>query len=128
MKIRVGTGILFGVVLLGVAAVPGVPVWGQAFPGPMVNLTAGGLVPLPPPPPRGAWGEVIMANERWLVVQNNQGQQFPVAAASIQQFLVRCPTTLNALTNQSWVEATGVDAGSMTVRTSHVDVYEGTDR
>jgi len=128
MKIRVGTWAGVGLVLLGVVAVPWLPVWGQAFPGPFVNLTAGGLVPLPPPPPRGAWGEIIMANERWLVVQNNQGQQFPVSAESIQQFLVRWPTSLNALTNQSWVEATGVDAGSMTVRTSHIDVYEGTDR
>src|SRR4051812_12826321 len=125
MKIRVGSWAGIGLVLLGVAAVPRLPVWGQAFPGPFVNLTAGGLVPLPPPPPRGAWGEVIFANERWIVVQNNQGQQFPVSADSINQFLVRWPSTLNALTHQSWVEATGTDAGSMTVRTSHVDVYEG---
>src|SRR3954451_1041348 len=104
MKIRWGAGILFGVVLLGVAAVPGLPVWGQAFPGPEVNLTAGGLVPLPPPPPRGAWGEVIMANERWIVVQNHEGQQFPIAAESINQFLVRWPTNFESLTNQSWVE------------------------
>src|SRR5215213_7621901 len=117
MKIRVGTWAGIGLVLLGMAAVPRLPVWGQAFPGPLVNLTAGGLVPLPPPPPPGAWGEVIMANERWPVVQNNQGQQFPVAADSIQQFLVRWPATLKDLTNQSWVEATGIDAGSMTVRT-----------
>src|SRR5215218_3959773 len=130
MKIRVGTWAGIGLVLLGVVAVPWlpVPVWGQAYPGPLVNLTAGGLVPLPPRPPQGAWGEVIMANERWLVVQNNQGQQFPIAAETIQQFLVRWPTTLSALTNQSWIEATGTDAGSMTVRTAHIDVYEGADR
>jgi hypothetical protein len=128
MKIRVGSWAGIGLVLLGVAAVPWLPVWGQAYPGPLVNLTAGGLVPLPPPPPQGAWGEVIMANERWLVVQNTQGQQFPVAAEMIQQFLVRWPTTIRALTNQSWVEATGTDAGSMTVRTAHIDVYEGSDR
>jgi hypothetical protein len=128
MKIRLGTGILFGAVLLVVAAVPWLPVWGQAFPGPEVNLTAGGLVPLPPPPPRGAWGEVIMANERWIVVQNHEGQQFPIAAESINQFLVRWPTSFNALTTQSWIEATGIDVGSMTLRTTHVDVYEGTDR
>src|SRR5690349_17489363 len=128
MKIRWGTWILFGVVLLGVAAVPWLPVRGQAFPGPEVNLTAGGLVPLPPPPPRGAWGEVIFANDRWIVVQNHEGQQFPIAAESINQFLVRWPTSFNALTPQSWVETTGDDVGSMTLRTTHVDVYEGTDR
>jgi len=128
MKIRLGTWILFGVVLLGVAIVPRVPVRGQAFPGPEVNLTAGGLVALPPPPPRGAWGEVIMANERWIVVQNHQGQQFPIASESINQFLVRWPSSFNALTPQSWIEATGSDVGSMTLSTTHVDVYEGTDR
>jgi len=130
MKIRVGTWAGIGLVVLGVVAVSWlpVPVCGQAYPGPLVNLTAGGLVPLPPPPPQGAWGEVIMANERWLVVQNSQGQQFPIAGEMIQQFLVRWPTTLGALTNQSWVEATGTDAGSMTVRTAHIDVYEGSDR
>src|SRR3979490_2489785 len=79
MKIRVGTWTRIGLVLLGVVAVPGLAALGQAFPGPLVNLTAGGLVPLPPPPPPGAWGEVIFANERWIVVQNSEGQQFPIA-------------------------------------------------
>ena len=129
MKTRVGTWTRIGLVLLGVATVvPGQVVWGQAFPGPYVNLTAGGLVPLPPTPPRGAWGEVIFANEKWVVVQNSEGQQFPIAADSINQFLVRWPTALNALTRQSWVEVTGDDIGSMSLRTTHVDVYEGTDR
>src|SRR5712671_612480 len=125
MKIRVGTWAGVGLVLLGVVAVPWLPVWGQAFPGPYVNLTAGGLVPLPPPPPRGAWGEVIMANEKWVVVQNHEGQQFPIAADSINQFLIRWPYSINALTNQSWVEAIGLDMGSNTVQTNHIDVCEG---
>lgn len=128
MKTRAGGWVLVGVLLVSVAVVPRLPVWGQAFPGPQVNLTAGGLVPLPPAPPPGAWGEVIMANERWIVVQNHQGQQFPIAAESVNQFLVRWPTSFNALTTQSWVEATGNDIGSMTLTTGHVDVYEGTDR
>jgi len=128
MRSRLGTWTRIGLVLLGVAAVPSLVAWGQAFPGPLNNLTAGGLAPLPPPPPRGAWGEVIMANERWIVVQNNEGQQFPIAADSINQFLVRWPITLADLTPQSWIEATGDDIGSMSIRTAHIDVYEGTDR
>jgi hypothetical protein len=128
MMTRVGTWTRIGLILLGVLAVPGLAVWGQAYPGPLVNLTAGGLVPLPPPPPPGAWGEVIFANERWIVVQNSDGQQFPIAADSINQFLVRWPITLSALTPASWIEATGDDIGSMSLRTTHIDVYEGTDR
>jgi len=128
MKTRVGTWTRIGLVVLGVVAVPGLAVWGQAFPGPFVNLTAGGLAPLPPAPPQGAWGEVIYANQRWIVVQNSDGQQFPIAADSIDQFLVRWPITLNALTPASWVEVTGDDLGSMSIRTTHIDVYEGTDK
>lgn len=130
MTFRMGTWTRVGLVLLGVAAVPWLSSlsWGQAFPGPLVNLTGGGIVPLPPPPPQGAWGEVIMANDRWIVVQNSDGQQFPISAASINQFLVRWPTTFAALTPASWVEAMGADFGSQTLSTSHIDVYEGADR
>lgn len=82
---------------------------------------------LPPPPPQGAWGEVIMADAKWLVVQNHLGQQFPIAADSISQFLIRWPTRLDALTLRSWVEVTGNDVGSNILRTDHVDVFEGAD-
>ncbi len=60
----------------------------QNFGGPWTNLTAGGLLPLPPPPPQGAFAEIIFANSKWLVVQNQQGQQFPIAANAIGQFLI----------------------------------------
>jgi hypothetical protein len=113
--------------LLVVAAIPCLPVWGQAFPGPWVNLTAGGLFPLPPPPPRGAWGEVIMANAKWLVIQNHEGQQFPVSWDQVNQYLVRWPTNAAALRPQSLVETIGTDLGSNTVRSGHIDVYEGPD-
>jgi hypothetical protein len=83
---------------------------------------------LPPTPPQGAWGEVIMANAKWLVVQNHEGQQFPISADAIEQFLVRWPTTFDALTPETLVEAIGRDGGSNVVRTDHVDVFEGTDR
>lgn len=129
MKFRVGTWIRVGLVLLGVLAVPVIALRAQSYgSSPIGNLTGGWLLPLPPAPPRGAWGEVIFANERWIVIQNHQGQQFPISADSINQFLIRWPTTFAALTPQSWVEAIGVDIGSNTLRTGHVDVYEGADR
>ncbi len=87
--------------------------------------------PSPPNlPPTGAWGEVIMANAKWIVIQNHQRQQFPIKidSAHIRQFLVRWPTSPNALTNQSLVEAIGYDIGSNTLQTDHVDVFEGSDQ
>jgi len=128
MMIRVGSWTRVGLVLLALAVVPGSQAWSQVFLGPLGNLTAGGLTPLPPPPPKGAWGEVIMSNAKWLVIQNNQGQQFPISWESVNQFLVRWPTDPTALTNRSLVEAIGLDLGSNTVRTDHLDVYEGTDQ
>ncbi|MFO0908150.1 MAG: hypothetical protein U0794_07290 [Isosphaeraceae bacterium] len=85
-------------------------------------------VPLPPTPPQGAWGEVIFANSKWIVVQNHQGQQFPVSMEAVSQFLIRWPSSLDALTNDSVVEAIGPDLGSNTLRTDHIDVFEGADR
>jgi hypothetical protein len=87
-----------------------------------------GAVPLPPTPPRGAWGAVIMTNNKWLVTQNSEGQQFPIAYDSIDQFLIRWPTMLGALTEDSVVEAIGPNAASNTLLTDHVDVFEGTDQ
>jgi hypothetical protein len=84
---------------------------------------------LPPPPPQCAWGEVIMANPKWMVVQNHQGQQFPISMDAVNQFLIRWPTTLTALTpDSSVIEAIGPDFGSNTMQTDHVDVFEGADR
>lgn len=87
-----------------------------------------GPASLPPTPPQGAWGEVIFANNRWMVVQNYLGQQFPIANDAIAQFLVRWPTRLDAMTNQTVVEAMGPDVGNNTLRTEHIDVFEGSDR
>src|SRR6516162_9994910 len=38
---------------------------------------------LPQLPPQGAWGEVINATPRWIVIQNHSGQQFPIALDDI---------------------------------------------
>lgn len=83
---------------------------------------------LPNLPPQGAWGEVINVTDRWIVVQNHQGQQFPVAVDDVQEFLIRWPTTFDALTPQSWVEALGPSPGSNVVQANHIDVFEGADR
>jgi hypothetical protein len=83
---------------------------------------------LPQLPPQGAWGEVINATPRWLVVQNHSGQQYPIALEDIGEFLVRWPSSINALGEGSMIEAVGNDLGSNVVEVTHVDVFEGTDR
>lgn len=89
---------------------------------------AQGAQTLPPPPPQGAWGEVIMANSKWLVLQNHQGQQFPIATDAIGQFLIRWPITVRDLTPESIAEAIGEDLGGNVVQTEHVDIFEGQDQ
>ena len=86
--------------------------------------------PLPNLPPNGAWGEVIFANNKWLVIQNHEKQQFPISidATHIRQFLVRWPIQERDLTVQSMVEAFGPDLGNNTIQVEHVDVFEGADQ
>ena len=83
---------------------------------------------LPQLPPQGAWGEVINATPRWLVIQNHSGQQYPIALEDIGEFLVRWPSSVDAMGAESLVEAVGNDLGSNVVEVTHVDVFEGTDR
>ena len=118
-----------GLASLAAALVPAalLPVRGQP-PGAMVPNVAQGGVNLPPVPPRGAWGEVIMSNKDWIVVQNHEGQQFPISAKATGQFLIRWPYAANNLTPDSVVEAVGQDLGNNTLQTDHVDVFEGADR
>jgi hypothetical protein len=77
---------------------------------------------------QGDWAEVIMANGRWVVIQNAQGQQFPVAFETIRQFVIRWPARLDIVGPDALVEATGVDTGTNTLQTDHLDVYEGSAR
>ena len=69
-----------------------------------------------------------MANNKWLVVQNHEGQQFPIAMDAVNQFLIRWPTKFQQLGPEYRVEAIGFAAGNNTVRTDHVDVFAGGDR
>src|SRR3954447_159692 len=90
----------------------------QNFPGPWNNLTAGGILPLPTPPPQGSFAKVIFANSKWLVVQNEQGQQFPVAADLIGQFLIRWPAASSDLSPAVLVEAIGPEQAGMVIQTN----------
>lgn len=69
-----------------------------------------------------------MADARWIVVQNNAGQQFPIRYDRVNQFLVRWPTDMSNLTPASLVEGTGPTPGNNVVQTDHVDVYEPPDQ
>jgi hypothetical protein len=79
-------------------------------------------------PPQGAWCEIINVTPRWVVTQNHSGQQYPIAVDDLGEFLVRWPSSLDALGNQSVVEVVGQELGPNVVQTEHVDIFEGADR
>ena len=83
---------------------------------------------LPQLPPQGAWGEVINVTSRWIVVQNHSGQQFPIAIDDIQEFLIRWPTSIDALNRAIRGRGRGPDAGRTSFGPNHIDVFEGADR
>lgn len=72
------------------------------------------------------WAQVVsVAPPRWIVLQNNRGQQFPVAIDAVGLFLTRWPTTLDRVSPQAFVEANGIEGASNRVLTDQLDVYEG---
>jgi hypothetical protein len=75
-------------------------------------------------PPQGVWAEIISVSPRWMVIQNQLGQQFPIDISSAGQMLIRWPSTTNALTNRSVIEVTGPEAGSNVIIADHIDIYE----
>lgn len=78
--------------------------------------------------PSGDWAEVITVTPKWIVIQNREGQQFPISTDAINLFVLRWPTTPDRLTGASLIEATGLDQASNTMRTDHVDVFDGPAR
>src|SRR5438874_1362942 len=44
---------------------------------------------------QGEWAEVVTVTAKWMVLMNQQGQQFPVAINNIGLFVIRWPTTLD---------------------------------
>jgi len=105
--------------------VDSIPFWGGE--GTWANNYFSGMNK-PSLPRQGDWAEVIMTNGRWVVLQNAQGQQFPVAFEAIRQFVIRWPTRLDIIAPDALVEATGVDLGTNSLSTDHIDVYEGAAR
>jgi hypothetical protein len=75
-------------------------------------------------PPQGFWAEIITVTPKWMVVQNEIGQQFPIASDRVGQFLIRWPYSTNELTPASMIEVTGPEAGSNVIIADHIDVYE----
>lgn len=85
-------------------------------------------VGVPQMPPQGAWGEIINVTDRWLVLQNHAGQQFPINVEDIDEFLIRWPSSIDQISALSLVEAVGPSPGSNIVNVGHVDHFEGADR
>jgi hypothetical protein len=130
MSRRVVSWKRLGLALFVTAVIPAAPapVLAQRLAGANAPGLGQGGAPLPAASPEGAWGEVIMANAKWMVVQNQAGQQFPIATDAVAQFLIRWPIALADLTHESVIEALGQEFGSNVLHTDHVDVFEGADR
>jgi hypothetical protein len=71
------------------------------------------------------WAEVLSVTPKWLVLQNQKGEQYPVSFEAVGLFLIRFPTTVDRIAPDALVEATGVDRGSNRIGVDHVDVFEG---
>lgn len=71
------------------------------------------------------WTEVLTATDKWLVLRNPDGQQFPVAYDAINLFVIRWPTTIDRVSPLALIEVTGQNIQSNRIQTSQVDVYEG---
>ncbi len=79
-------------------------------------------------PPEGDWAEVVTVTPKWLVIQNQAGQQFPVAMDAIGQFIIRWPSSIDNISPNALVEAMGPDMASNQISTDHIDVFEGAAR
>ncbi len=79
-------------------------------------------------PTQGGWARVIMVDNRWIVLQNDSRQQFPVNLTASKVFLMRWPSTLAEVSPTGLIEAHGPTLPSNGVETDHIDIYEGADR
>ncbi len=79
-------------------------------------------------PDQGDWLEVLTVTDKWLVLQNEQGQQFPVSFDAVDLFVIRWPIALGQLGVNDLVETTGIDLGTQVIAADHVDVYRGNAR
>ena len=113
---------------LGVFAAVLIGTTGASAQGPFGGMS--GMSGLSPPrfEPDGLWARVVSVTPKWLVLENEAGQQFPVAADAVDLFLMRWPITPSQLTPGSWIEVTGIDLNSSQVLCDHADVFEGAAR
>jgi hypothetical protein len=90
--------------------------------GPLVSSRAQA-----PQGPFGFWAEVVSVSDKWLVVQNERGQQFPIAlnSASVDLFLIRWPTTPDRLDRDCLIEVTGLSGNNNVIASDHADVFRG---
>ena len=114
---RIGRGLLFATtVLIGFATADS-----QATIGVPSQQGAAG-------PDGSGWARVLTVTDNWLVLENEQGQQFPVNLDSVALFVMRWPTSPDRLNGQDLVEVTGINLGTNQVRADHVDVFSGQAR
>lgn len=71
------------------------------------------------------WGQVVTVTKDWVVLQNAQGQQYPVSLRAINLFICRWPTTLDRIGLDALIEARGNDLGTVVLGTDHIDVFQG---
>lgn len=74
------------------------------------------------------WARVVTVTPRWVVLQNEEGQQFPVSTDRIRLFVMRWPSSLDRVSPSALLEMTGLNQGSNMLMTQHIDVYEGAAR
>jgi hypothetical protein len=133
MKIRVRLGLGIAAALGLFAALP--TTWkaeGQGFdvppgiPAPNIYWQAnkGGIKDLNIAQ-AGEWAEVINVTPRWIVVQDEEGKQYPIASDRVRQFLIRWPSSTSLISQTSMIEVTGPDSGSNVILADHIDQYEG---
>lgn len=78
--------------------------------------------------PDGFWARVITATPKWLVLENANGQQFPVSFNAIELFVIRWPATPMMAGPATLAEVTGLDLFNGGVLAGHVDLYDGSAR
>lgn len=123
-----GIGRVLGLAVVGLLAVGQRASAQDPIRAAMEEALGGGGANIPSLPPQGAWGEIINVTDRWMVVQNHAGQQFPIAFEDIQEFLVRWPSAIEEISPQALIEAVGPSPGSNVIHVGHIDFFEQEDR